>query len=245
MMQMNLEMERLWQGGPFFAQDDQIRLTTDTVLLADFAQSSAGRSGVDLGCASGALMLLLLWKTPALTMTGMELTDRAAALAKENMERNGFSDRAVILPGDFRHTVKNVQAGSFDFVISNPPYFERERGLQSPHPDRASARAELNCSLEDVCAAAVRLCRSGGRVFLCYRPDGLNRLMQTMTSCRLEPKRLRFVYHCPGKEAMLVLLEGRKDGKPGLKAETPLILFDEQGMETEEYRRIYHRDTQA
>ena len=29
---------------------------TDTVLLADFAQSSAGRSGVDLGCASGALM---------------------------------------------------------------------------------------------------------------------------------------------------------------------------------------------
>ena len=44
---------------------------------------------------------------------------------------------------------------------------------------------------------------------------------------------------------MLVLLEGRKDGKPGLKAEAPLILFDEQRMETEEYRRIYHRDTQA
>ena len=89
---MNLEMERLWPGGPFFAQDDQIRLTTDTVLLADFAQSSAGRSGVDLGCASGALMLLLLWKTPALTMTGMELTDRAAALAKENPEAHAEAE---------------------------------------------------------------------------------------------------------------------------------------------------------
>ncbi|MBO7373766.1 MAG: methyltransferase [Oscillospiraceae bacterium] len=240
---MKMEPEQLWPGGPLFVQDDQIRLTTDTVLLADFARTSAGGRGADLGCASGALMLLLLWESPSIMMTGLELSEHAAALAEENMERNGFAEKALIVPGDLRETAKRFQSGSFDFVISNPPYFEPERCLQSPQAERAAARAELSCSLEDICAAAARLCRSGGRVFLCYRPEGLNRLMQTMTRHRLEPKRMRLVHHRPGKEAMLVLVEGRKDGNPGLRAGAPLILYAEKGQETDEYRRIYHRDT--
>ena len=41
--------------------------------------------------------------------------------------------------------------------------------------------------------------------------------------------------------ANLVLIEARKDGNPGLRIEKPLILFDENGRETDEYRMIYHR----
>ena len=78
-------------------------------------------------------------------------------------------------------------------------------------------------------------------MFFSYRPEGLNRLLAEMTGARLEPKRLRFVHHRRDKESSLVLVEGRKDGNPGLKAEAPLILYTDQGEESEEYRRIYHR----
>ena len=136
--------------------------------------------------------------------------------------------------------VRDLVAGGYDFVISNPPYFESGRGVLAPENSRAAARAELSCSLEDVCSAAARLCRSGGKVFFSYRPEGLNRLMAEMTKARLEPKRLRFVHHRQEKEASLVLVEGRKDGNPGLKVEAPLVLFADNGEESAEYKRIYH-----
>lgn len=238
---MERQAEAMWRGGPVFLQAEHARLTTDSVLLADFARVSGSMRGADLGCASGVLMLLLLCRESGIMMTGMEVSPEAAALAGDNLRLNAMEDRADILCGDFRVTAKTLKAGSFDFIITNPPYFEAGRGAVSPDRDRAAARTELNCSLKDVFAAASRLCRSGGRFFLCYRPDGLNRLFTESLAHRMQPKRLRFVHHSPGKDAALVLVECRKDGNPGLTVGAPLILFTEEGRETEEYRRIYHR----
>ena len=238
---MQRKPEKLWEAGPLFYQAENIRLTTDAVLLADFARVNGKSRGADLGCASGALMLLLLWRESELGMTGLEISPDAAALAEENMRLNGLEERSAVACGDFRETVKAMEPGSFDFVISNPPYYEPARGEVSPKCGRAAARAELSCSLGDVCVAASRLCCSGGKVFFSYRPDGLNRLFAEMTQVRLEPKRLRFVHHRQEKDAGLVLVEGRKDGNPGLKAEAPLILFTGNGDESAEYQRINHR----
>ena len=238
---MKTEAEQLWAEGPAFFQAEHARLTTDTVLLADFARVRGRVCGADLGCASGALMLMLLWREQGAHMTGFELNPEAASLAEKNMQLNGLEGRSKIRGGDFRETVKQCRSGSFDFVISNPPYFEPDRGLIPPEENRAAARTEQSCSLAEVCEAAARLCRSGGCVFFCYRPEGLNRLLREMSARRLEPKRIRFVHHRQGKEAGLVLAEGRKNGNPGLKVEAPLILFTEDGQETAEYQRIYHR----
>ena len=75
-MQEEAKAERLWDGGPLFIQAESAKLTTDTVLLADFAANRRGERGLDLGCASGALLLLLLWREESLKMTGVELLDR-------------------------------------------------------------------------------------------------------------------------------------------------------------------------
>lgn len=237
-----LEPETLWPGGPVFLQASCAPLTTDTVLLADFVQAGRASRGADLGCASGALMLLLLMKEPSLFMTGLELSDDAVNAALENMCRNGVAERSELICGDFRETVKTLRSGSFDFVVSNPPYFEAKRGKLSPQAERAAARSEIRCSLDDVCSTASRMLRSGGKLFLSYRPEGLNRLMRSMTRHALEPKRLCFVHHASDKAANLVLVEGRKDGNPGLQAEAPLILYGPDGRESAEYRRIYHRE---
>nr|MBQ1579322.1 methyltransferase [Oscillospiraceae bacterium] len=100
---------------------------------------------------------------------------------------------------------------------------------------------ESRCTLEDLCTRAAGLCRSGGKAFLSYRPERLCELLRQCAHVRLEPKRLRLVHHRPSAEASILLLEARKDGKPGLHIEPPLILHDDAGNETEEYKRIYHR----
>ena len=70
-----------WPGGPLFRQSEHFKLSTDSVLLADFAQIRGAKRGIDLGCGSGILSLLLAQKSAGLRMTGLELLPEAAAAA--------------------------------------------------------------------------------------------------------------------------------------------------------------------
>lgn len=235
------EFTALWEGGPVFAQAEHFKLSTDCVLLADFVNTSRRRRGIDLGCASGAIALLLLWRSPRLHMSGLELLEEAAKLAEENMERNSLQDRSRIIWGDIRRHRELFKSGSFDLVVANPPYFPVERGRLSPDEKRSGARGELSCTLEDICAAASYLCCTGGSFSVVYKPERLSELFCAMTAQGLEPKRLRLVCHRPDAAPSLALVEGRRGGGPGLDILPSLILTGPDGKETEEVLRIYHR----
>ena len=231
----------LWPGGPVFAQAENQRLSTDSVLLADFVPPRRARRGIDLGCASGAVALLLLARDEALDMTGLELDENAAALARANLEKNGLTKRARIVTGDIRAHRELFGAGSFDLVAANPPYFPVGSGARSPDPARAAARSETDCTLEELCTAAAWLLQSGGRFCVVHRPERLSELFAAMTAHGLEPKRLRLVCKRFDSPPSLVLAEGRRGGRPGLRIEPPLLLTEPDGGESAELRRIYHR----
>ena len=238
---MMAEFNELWQGGPVFAQAEHFKLGTDSVLLAAFANAASARRGIDLGCASGAVALLLLSENERLCMTGLEIVPEAAELARANMERNGFSDCSEIVCGDIRRHRELFKSGAFDLVVSNPPYFPVRSGRLSPDKERAAARGETDCTLEELCAAAAFLCRTGGRVCFVHKPERLSELFCAMSARGIEPKRLRLVCHTQNSAPNLVLVEGRRGGNPGLKIEPPLILRNPDGTETDEILKIYHR----
>ena len=235
------EFTTLWENGPVFAQAEHFRLSTDCVLLADFVNLSGVRRGIDLGCASGAIALLLLCRSEKLHMTGLEIVADAAALARENMERNGLAERSRMLCGDIRRHRELFPSGSFDLVVANPPYFPLGSGAVSPDEGRAAARGEVSCTLEDVCTAAAFLCRTGGSFALVHKPERLSEALCCMSRHGLEPKRLRLVCHRAELAPNLVLIEGRRGGKPGMKIEPLLVLRNADGSETDEVKRIYHR----
>ena len=56
----------------------------------------------------------------------------------------------------------------------------------------------------------------------------------------IEPKQLRFVCHKADAAPSLVLIAGRRGGKPGLSVLPNLFLCEADGSPTEEVRRIYH-----
>lgn len=237
---MNTETMELWPGGPRFRQAAQAPLGTDSVLLADFAAGKATR-GIDLGCGSGILSLLLLWGNDKLSMTGLEIAEDAVLIARENLAQNGLAARGQMLQGDIRRVRELFRTGSFDLVIANPPYFPQGSGASAPDALRAAAREERSCTLEELCAAAAYLLPTGGRFCLVYRPERLSELLCAMTEAGLEPKRLRLCCHRASSAPNLVFAEGRRGGKPGLKFEPILFLTDSAGNESAEIRRIYHR----
>ena len=231
----------LWPEGPVFCASRHFPLSTDSILLADFSRPRAGEKGIDLGCGAGILTLLLLVRQAGLSLTGLELMSEAAALAERNLAANGISDRASVLLGDIRRVRESFPSGCFDFAVSNPPYFPRNSGAASPDGERSAARSESTCTFEELCLAVRYLCRSGGSFFEVHRAERLADLFCTMRANAIEPKRLRLVSHHSGAAPSLALIEGRRDGRSGLTVEPELLLFDGDGHESAECRRIYHR----
>ena len=234
-------MERwdtLWPGGWTFCFDDgAFKPSTDSFLLGSFPPLRKNWRVCDLGAGTGLLGLLLLAREPALTVTGLELSPAACALAARTAAANDLSDRLVTLPCDLRERSQLPQAGSFDLAVSNPPYFPAGSG-RAAAGSRGDARTELTCTMAQLCSAASYLLRSGGQFCLVHRTE----LLETLRRCRLEPKALRFVQKNGTSAPSLVLLACRKDGRTGLTVQPPLLLQNADGTETEELRRIYFKD---
>lgn len=233
--------DELWPGGPRFKQSEgSFRLSTDSVLLSHFASGIRAKKILDLGCGAGVLTVLQAFARPGALVRGIDIQPESAALAAENMAVNGF-DAQAILTGDLREHRSLFRAGEYDLVLSNPPYFPSGSGYSAPGEERAIARDERCCTLEDLCAAAKYLCRWGGAFALVHRPERLSEIFCAMTKNALEPKRLRMVQYKAGYAPNLVLVEARRGGKPGLNIEKPLILCEPDGEDTQEVKMIYHR----
>lgn len=238
-------MERwdtLWPGGwTFCFGDGAFKPSTDSFLLGSFPPLRRSWRVCDLGAGTGLLGLLLLAREPSLTVTGLELSPAACALAERMAAANGLTGRLVTLPCDLRERQQLPQAGTFDLAVSNPPYFPAGGG-KTASGSRGDARSELTCTMAQLCGAASYLLRSGGQFCLVYRPERLAELLETLRRYRLEPKVLRFVQKNGVSAPSLVLLACRKDGRTGLTVQPPLLLQNADGTETEELRRIYFKD---
>ena len=236
--------EELAPGGLRFVYDDALfRPGTDTFLLSSLPRLKPGLRVCDLGCGTGLLSLLLLQRQPQLSVTGVEILPEAAALAQKAAVENGLSDRLTVLRADLRELQSHLAAGSFDLVVSNPPYFAAGSGAGSPDHARRTARSEDSCTLEDVCSAAAQLLRWGGSFCLVHRPDRLTDLLCALRAAKIEPKRLRFVCKAEGCAPSLLLLEARRGGNPGLTIDAPLLLQTPDGIPSAEIDAIYFRTT--
>jgi release factor glutamine methyltransferase len=84
---------------------------------------------VDVGTGSGAIAVALAHKLPAVSMTAIDVSAAALAVARGNAERNGVASRIRFLDGDL---LAPVAGEKFEIVVSNPPYVaERDRGSLS------------------------------------------------------------------------------------------------------------------
>jgi release factor glutamine methyltransferase len=72
---------------------------------------------IDLGTGSGAILLALLSELPHARGTGIDIAADALDVARTNARRLGLADRADFVLSDFA-----AVEGSFDLVLSNPPY---------------------------------------------------------------------------------------------------------------------------
>ena len=138
----------------------------DAVLLTGFTRVKEGERVLDLGTGTGIIPLLLSAKTKGEHFTGLEISNSSADMARRSVRLNGLEQRIEIIQGDIKEAGELFAPASFDVVTSNPPYMIGQHGLINSDLEKAAARHEILCTLEDVVRAAARLVRSGGRFCL-------------------------------------------------------------------------------
>ena len=239
-----MKISELWSGGPLFKEEDGVfKIGADSVLLAGFAAGSTLRKpkrAADLGCGSGIIAVLLALNDPGLYVDAVDINKHAAELTLENAKLCGLADRITVVEGDLRAHSSLFQSGAYDLTISNPPYNRHGSGKHPSDAGLISARNDATCTLDDLCRAAGYLTRWGGSFFLVHKAERLSEVFLSLSASGFEPKRLRFVQHRQNSPPGIVLLESRRGGKPSLNVEAPLILFNEDGAESDEVKAFYH-----
>lgn len=219
---------------------DGFKFSLDSVLLSNFVSINLrSKKILDIGCGNGIISILLSQKTKAF-ITGVEIQNESYELAQKSVEINGLSDRISIINADIKELYKNIESDSFDVIVSNPPYFSvKDTSLKNLNANKMQARHELLLNYKDVIIVAKKLLKNNGNLALVHRPDKLLDILDFMRANNIEPKKIRFVYPYKGKSANMLLIEGAKNGKTGLKVLDPLYVY-ENGSYTEEVSNYFN-----
>lgn len=185
------------------------RAGTDPVVLAAAVSARPGQSVLELGCGAGPGLCCLGVRVPVLHLAGLELQPGYAALARQNLARNGLDGE--IWEGDLREPPAAMKAQSFDHVFANPPYFEAGRRVEANEAGREIALAG-ETALEDWVACAAKRLKPRGYATFIQRAERLPDLIAAMSG-HLGALELLPLLPRSGRPPRLILLRGRKDGR--------------------------------
>lgn len=99
------------------------RPDTETLIeavLKHTADKQAPLRLLDIGTGSGAIALTLLTELPNATAHATDISPKALAIAKTNATKNKLADRITFVETSWATGIE----GSFDIIVSNPPYIE-------------------------------------------------------------------------------------------------------------------------
>lgn len=229
----------LTNGLRIIQSEEVFSFSLDAVLLARFCRIPPNGKIVDLCSGNGVIPLLLSTRTKS-EIYAVEIQKRLADMATRSVKMNQLDHQIRIICKDLRNLNGSLGKGQFNLVTVNPPYLPVPAGEQNSNPFYAAARHEIYCTLEDVIQTASELLRSKGKFVMVHRVHRLVDICVQMRMHRIEPKRIRMIHSRVGEEAVMVLVEGMKDGKAEVRMLPPLIVYNERNEYTEELHEVFY-----
>lgn len=228
-----------YKNRKIFQDDNCFSFSLDSVMLANFVSIRLrDKKILDLGCGNGAISLIMSLRTDK-KIVGVEIQKKLASLAKRSVEYNNLCNQIEIINTDIKDFARVNNVEKFDVIVCNPPYFKvNEKNYFNESIEKRLARHEVLLTLSDVFLVSRRLLKNNGTFAIVHRPERFLEIIDSFRNNGIEPKRIQFVYSKINKEATLILIEGQKNGRPGLKIEKPFILYDENNNILPEYLRL-------
>lgn len=207
------------------------RAGSDPLFLAAAVAAEEGNAVLDAGCGVGTAALALASRLGGVRVTGLELQPELAELARANVAANGFEARVAVVEGCL--TGQAVPLAGFDWVMTNPPWYEAGKVSAPPVRSKALGHVEGAADLPAWTRAAQRFLKPKGRLVMIHRADRLGDILAAMAACRLGGIRVYPLFAKPGHPAIRVIVSGRKGSRAALEILPGTILHDETGYTIE------------
>lgn len=222
-----------------YQNTDMFQFSLDSVMLANFVTINKNVINIlDIGTGNAVIPLILSTKTQA-SITGIEIQKEVADLASKSVELNQLSNQVDIVNEDVKEYCQ-FDTEKFDVITCNPPFFKiNEQSNLNVSIYKQIARHELTLDLESLIKVVKRLLKNGGYFAMVHRPERLIEIIQIMKENNIEPKKIQLIYPKKESNANILLIEGVKNGKPGLKILPPIISHNEDGSYSKQIEQYF------
>ncbi|MBO6544619.1 MAG: methyltransferase [Alphaproteobacteria bacterium] len=214
------------------------RAGIDAVMLAASVDAKPGERVLDLGAGVGTASLCLAHRLAGIAVTGLEVQADLVVLAQENARRNGLAARATFVEGSVAEkaaslATKEIAYGSFDHVMTNPPFYDEEKVWPSPDAGKAKAHAFDEVNLKTWVEVACAMAKPKGTVTFVHRADALPDLLLHVGK-RLGDLKVLPLWLRQGEDAKRILLRGTKGSRAPFTMMSGFTLHRREGGFTAE-----------
>lgn len=223
-----------------YQDTEMFNFSLDSVLLSNFVKiKKTTKNILDIGTGNAPIALMLSTKTNA-HIDGVEIQSKSYNLALKSVNYNHLEDKISIINSDIKEFYKNVESDTYDTIVCNPPFFKiNNKSKLNNYESKIIARHEKYLSLDDIMLISRKLLKNNGNIAIVHRPERMIDIINTMQKYNIEPKRIQFVYPKSQKDANILLIEGVKNGKSGLKILKPLIVHNLDGTYTDAIKKFF------
>ncbi|MEI6457137.1 MAG: methyltransferase [bacterium] len=165
----------------FTIEDDQstLRVGTDAMVLGSWSDPGDAGTILDIGTGCGVLALMMAQKSGS-GIDAIDVDQPSVNQAGENFTRSPWSGRLRAIASSLEAYALNSDK-SFDFIISNPPFFENQ--LKSSREKVNVAKHDTGLSLKTLVRSAEKLLSPGGRICLIYPFANQRYFDETILGC--------------------------------------------------------------
>ena len=216
-----------------YQNDEMFRFSIDSVLLPNFVTLRKNTKKIlDIGTGNAVIPLILTNLTNA-TIDGVEIQKEVYNLGVDSVKYNSLEDKIHLYNMDINEFYKHLQSDCYDTITCNPPFFKvNDQSIMNLSDYKKIARHEITLNLDDVFHIAKKLLKNNGNIAIVHRTERLVDIIETMKKYNIEPKKIQYVYSNLNSASNILLIEGVKNGKPGVKVLDPLYIYDKNGHYT-------------
>ena len=222
---------------------DYFNFSLDSVILSDYVNPRKGDRIIDFCSGNCPVPMILSTKTKD-KIIGVELQKEVYELGKESIKLNKLDKQIELLNMDVKDLCDKFETDTFDIITCNPPYFKtNEQTKQNDNEIKRIARHEIYLNLDDIFKVCKKLLKNNGKVVMIHRPERLEEIFKSMTDNNITPKVIRFIYPKDNKNSNMIIIEGRKNARKGIKVLPPLIVHNKDNEYRDEIKKMFGDDS--
>lgn len=204
-----------------------MKVGTDAMVFGAFLNAHNPKTALDIGTGTGVLSLMFAQNNPETKITALEIEAKAFEEAKANFENSLFANQLEVIFDNFLTYDFKQQ---FDFIFSNPPFFEN--ALLSDNSERNLARHSFTMEFAKFFRKITTLLTENGRCSIIVPFDMHEQFKIHLQENNLFIAELITVFGKPEKPVRHIYTFGKQVQEIKFK---DFIVRNEDGTYTDEY----------